>query len=186
MNDALQKRKQKATVFAGYLMGLMTMLAPMLKHCLFNIVCLLFSSYLTNTRFLLQRVTSFLPGEWCQNTRLSEMATLPEWFSNAENGCVNQRQNRCFVSTRSGDFLPFTALAAEQTQYKKLIPSEWKTSAYRLCMAITQPTSCKVVKIQPQIISVLAEDISASPTCQEFQATESSSGGLWLIAQGDW
>lgn len=70
----------------------------------------------------------------------------------------------------------------------KVIPSlsKWKTSTWGHWMNINKSTSCKVMKNQPQRISVFTEGISRSPSCQEYHDMKSSSRGLWLIAQDDW
>lgn len=70
----------------------------------------------------------------------------------------------------------------------KVIPSlsKWKTSTWGHWMNINKSTSCKVMKSQPQRISVFTEGISRSPSCQEYHDMKSSSRGLWLIAQDDW
>lgn len=62
-----------------------------------------------------------------------------------------------------------------------LILSEWKTSEWGLCKGISKSTSSKVMKSQPQSISVFAEDISASPSCQGYQDMSHLQAGFgWL------
>lgn len=62
----------------------------------------------------------------------------------------------------------------------KVIPSlsKWKTSIWGLCININRSTSCKVMKSQPQRISLFTEDLSRSPSHQEYPDMKSSSTGV--------